>query len=308
MEARLICPSMRSAVVVGILALLVPAALCAQPPSPPASTPPPVSTAPPASTPPKTPASTGATGPANSPRAKARTPVLGDYVPCLFDEGQIYDLRAQPDPSKQPLTETEAEKAVSTIRDNLQSTAPAEGGSDPTYEASQKLKSSMLVGVPRSSLSDVTTAWLTSQPGTDRTRVAAAATAAQASAGGTPGTFDRPPDVSCSFSIMQWQETRDTFGRRVANQYIAIEVNVRNLNSQNDFLIHDVQIAVDTGLDRTQFGRFQAGRDKQIVRAVIQRGQSEDFRNLAINSLLMIGAIAGGASAAVTQGLLHSAS
>ena len=104
--------------------------------------------------------------------------------------------------------------------------------------------------------------------------------------------FQPPDDVSCSMAVLTWQETSDIFGRRVANTYIAIQVTVRNLNTTNEFLIHDIQVAVDTGLDPDSFSRFTAGRDKLLVRAVAQRGQSEDRRNLALNSLLAIGAIA----------------
>ena len=106
---------------------------------------------------------------------------------------------------------------------------------------------------------------------------------------------------------MQWPETRDSFGRRVANDYIALQVTVRNLNDQTEFLIHDIQIAVDTGLNPVQFGRFQSARDKLIVRNVAQRAQSEDARNLVINSLVAAGAIAGGASSAVTQSMVSTA-
>jgi hypothetical protein len=108
-----------------------------------------------------------------------------------------------------------------------------------------------------------------------------------------------PTDISCSVAVMGWREASDTFGRRVANQFLAIQVTVRNLNTRNEFLMHDIQVAVDTGLSTdsyfwTQYaGRFQAGRDKLLVRAVAQRGQSEDRRNLVLNSLMVIGAIAG---------------
>jgi|ERR1700688_559753 len=105
---------------------------------------------------------------------------------------------------------------------------------------------------------------------------------------------------------MQWKETSDNFGRRVANDYVALQVTVRNLNQQNEFLIHDIQIAVDTGLNRAQFGRFEAARDKLVVRNVAQRGQTEDRRNIIINTLQAVGAIAGGASIAVTAGLSGS--
>ena len=104
--------------------------------------------------------------------------------------------------------------------------------------------------------------------------------------------FKPPDDVSCSMAILTWQETSDIFGRRVANTYIAIQVTVRNLNKTNEFLIHDIQVAVDTGLAPADFSRFQAGRDKLLVRAVAERGQTQDRRNLALNSLLAVGAIA----------------
>jgi hypothetical protein len=244
--------------------------------------------------------------PPASPRGKAKVRPLGDYVPCLFDEGQVYDLRAQAEPSQQ-LTQAKAQTAVNTAKNELISTAPAGAEGDPIRNFANNNITTEALTSSTASVSDVSLAILATatKNGIDPTKVTSAANKAQQAV--TGGTFDRPPDVSCSFSIMQWQETRDTFGRRVANQYVAIEVNVRNLNDKNDFLIHDVQIAVDTGLNRAQFGRFQAGRDKQIVRAVIQRGQTEDFRNLAINSLLMMGAIAGGASAAVTSGLSSTA-
>jgi hypothetical protein len=108
--------------------------------------------------------------------------------------------------------------------------------------------------------------------------------------------FQAPGDVSCSMSILAWKETSDIFGRRVANTYVGVQVTVRNLNTKNEFLIHDIQVAIDTGIDRDEFGRFQAGRDKLLVRAVAQRGQSEDRRNLVVNSLQAAGAIASSGS------------
>jgi hypothetical protein len=108
--------------------------------------------------------------------------------------------------------------------------------------------------------------------------------------------FQAPTDVSCSVAVMSWKETRDIFGRRVANTFVAIQVTLRNLNTKNEFLVHDIQVAVDTGMTQDYFGRFQAGRDKLLVRAVAQRGQSDDRRNVVLNSLATVGAIAASAS------------
>jgi len=110
------------------------------------------------------------------------------------------------------------------------------------------------------------------------------------------GTFQPPPDISCSMAIMSWKETRDVFGRRVANTFIGIQVNLRNLNTKNEFLVHDIQVAVDTGIDADHFGRFQSGRDKLLVRAVAQKGQSDDRRNIVANVLQTVGSIAAASS------------
>ncbi len=122
-----------------------------------------------------------------------------------------------------------------------------------------------------------------------------------------PQLYEPPNDISCSISVMPWKETSDTFGRRVANQFLAIQVTVRNLNTKNEFLMHDIQVAVDTGLSTDGYfwkqyaGRFQAGRDKLLVRAVAQTGQSMSPRNLALNALIVVGAIAGSSSIAGTS-------
>jgi hypothetical protein len=115
--------------------------------------------------------------------------------------------------------------------------------------------------------------------------------------------FQPPNDVSCSMAVMSWKETRDIFGRRVANTFVAIQVTLRNLNTKNEFLVHDIQVAIDTGVTPGYFGRFQAGRDKLLVRAVAQRGQSSDRRNVVLNVLQTVGAIS--AASSLTAGTVE---
>jgi hypothetical protein len=66
-------------------------------------------------------------------------------------------------------------------------------------------------------------------------------------------------DVSCSQSVLPWNETRWIFGRQIADNYIAFQVTARNLNPDQEFLIHDLQVAVadfaptnDSGKDNPQ--------------------------------------------------------
>jgi hypothetical protein len=235
-------------------------------------------------------------------RGTAKTRPLGDYVPCLFDDGESYELRALEDPSTAPLNQAQAQTAANAAKAYLISGAASGSEGDAARNAANTITAETFTSV-NASPADVPTVVqaAASKNNVDPAKAAQAGTAAQNAV--TAGTFKRPSDVSCSFSVLQWRETSDTFGRRVADEYVAIQVNVRNLNTQNEFLIHDIQIAVDTGLNPKQFGRFSASRDKLIVRDVAQRGQTEDFRNRAINVLEMLGSIAGGASAAVTQSL-----
>ena len=120
-----------------------------------------------------------------------------------------------------------------------------------------------------------------------------------------------PFDVSCSQSILTWEETKDIFGRRLADTYVAIQVVVRNLSPDKEFLMHDVQVAIDHGpswLNGTDPGtrydkRFVAGRDKLLVRGVALRGQSDDPRNRFIRIAETLGDIAGAISPALGKAL-----
>ena len=244
--------------------------------------------------------------------ARAAQPPLGDYVPCLFDAGQNYELREHsyrddnatltidqidgilkdiPDilkPPALPKIPTDAQKAENAAATNsvtaLTADLKAVEGILPTLTPEQLASLAQQLGT-----------------GTGLSADQLKLLNAYLLAVNPASTYDRPNDVSCSFSVLQWKETKDVFGRRVANDYVALEVNLRNLNTKNEFLVHDIQIAVDTGLTPYQFGRFEATRDKQLVRGVVQRGQSEDRRNLIINSLTAAGAILSPVSAAIAD-------
>ncbi len=95
-------------------------------------------------------------------------------------------------------------------------------------------------------------------------------------------TMERPTDVGCAMSILSWRETLNAYGRTIANTYVAVQVVVRNLNKDQQFLVHDVEFA--TNADPTgRLGRYFSGRDKVVVRALSSSQQSFDPRNLAVN-------------------------
>lgn len=97
-------------------------------------------------------------------------------------------------------------------------------------------------------------------------------------------TNDHPPpeDVACSQSILSFRETSDAFGKRIAGTYVAVQVVVRNMNKDFEFVLHDVQVAA---LLHNLDGHFRAGREKLIARGVAIKGQSLDPRNMLMGGL-----------------------
>lgn len=104
-------------------------------------------------------------------------------------------------------------------------------------------------------------------------------------------SFSRPNNVSCSMSIFPWDETHKVFGRTVADTYLAVQLTVRNLDQENEYLIHDAELAVEA--NSAQLERFQVGHEKEVVRNVLTYGQSYDRQHIFINITDGIGTILG---------------
>lgn len=98
-----------------------------------------------------------------------------------------------------------------------------------------------------------------------------------------------PTDVGCQMIMLPWHVTADSFGRHVADQFIAFQVIVRNLNATQEFVLHNTSIALDTG-------RFYAGVDRMLVRNTQQHGNYYDRRNFWMRVLEVAGDIAAGAA------------
>lgn len=102
--------------------------------------------------------------------------------------------------------------------------------------------------------------------------------------------FERPNDIGCAMSILDWNETRYAFGSLLANEYIAVQVTVRNLNPSKEFLLHDVELAVDAD-PNGRYGRFFSGRDKIIVRALSNAQQNYSRRNFLVHTAEAVGTL-----------------
>lgn len=100
----------------------------------------------------------------------------------------------------------------------------------------------------------------------------------------------RPTDVGCAMSLLTHGETSKAFGYLIAKEYIAVQVVVRNLNRDQEFILHDVEFAVNAD-PMGRLGRFYSGRDKVIVRTLSSQQQTLDPRNLTVNLAKGVGAL-----------------
>jgi len=98
------------------------------------------------------------------------------------------------------------------------------------------------------------------------------------------GKFVRPSDIGCAYQVLSWNDSRLLFGRSVANEFISIQVTIRNLNPKDEFLVHNAMLSVDTDIHKA-IGRYFEGVDKIGVEAYNNAGESLTARGIVGNSI-----------------------
>ncbi len=94
-------------------------------------------------------------------------------------------------------------------------------------------------------------------------------------------------EVSCSYSLLSYSETKDNYGQRVAKTYYALQVGVTDNDPQFDYLLRSIVLTLPDG-------RRVASRVKRFAQGVAVEGRIHDTRNVIYNSLNWAGSIAGG--------------
>ncbi len=100
----------------------------------------------------------------------------------------------------------------------------------------------------------------------------------------------RPTDVGCSMTILSYGTTRYAFGQRVADEFIPVQIVVRNLNKNQEFLVHDAQVAVDEDING-RLGRYFSGTDKLTTRTFMLSANDFSKRSLTVHILQGVGTI-----------------
>ena len=167
---------------------------------------------------------------------------------------------------------------ISNLVDNVQKLAPTRSELEPMIAHEVETTASLAAARP------LIVSALKNGEGTADTN--AIVDAAQKSIAG----LVRPADVGCAMSILSYSETSKAYGRLIANEYIAVQVHIRNLNRNQEFVLHDAQFGVNAD-PGGRLGRYYSGRDKIIVRALSVAQQTRDPRNLLVHSVQGIGTI-----------------
>jgi hypothetical protein len=100
----------------------------------------------------------------------------------------------------------------------------------------------------------------------------------------------RPIDVGCSMSILSYETTRKAFGETMADEYIGVQIALRNLNPDKEFLVQSAEFRVDDDING-RAGRYFSGVDKLTAREYMLASRDLGKRNLMINVVQGTGAV-----------------
>jgi hypothetical protein len=93
-----------------------------------------------------------------------------------------------------------------------------------------------------------------------------------------------PTDIGCAYQILSWEESRLMFGRSVADNFIGVQVTVRNLNAKEEFIVHNAMLSVDSDIHGA-IGQYFEGVDKIGVEAYNNAGESLTVRGIIGDSI-----------------------
>jgi len=194
---------------------------------------------------------------------QSNPPLIGDYVPCIFDLDQHGNFRSLKVPALETQMKTAALDAIQSS--SLKPTQKIMVAND----ASQLMFSALTPQKIFDSIRQSAATALESDASLDAGGRSATSTAVANNvsiAAQQAGPIQRPSDVSCGMSVLPWSITRWSFGREIAENFIVVQVTVRNLNNEQQFLVHDVELAVDTqpGI----FNRFSSSVDQATIDGV----------------------------------------
>ncbi|HKX84952.1 MAG TPA: IPT/TIG domain-containing protein, partial [Pyrinomonadaceae bacterium] len=93
--------------------------------------------------------------------------------------------------------------------------------------------------------------------------------------------------------VMAPQIVSDTFGKRIAQNFVAIQVTVANHNEEFQYLINDVSLNLDKVFTPAA-NSYLSSAELSLLRGVAEKGQGQDTRNRTLRIFRAVGTIAAG--------------
>jgi hypothetical protein len=100
----------------------------------------------------------------------------------------------------------------------------------------------------------------------------------------------RPDDIFCSMSILSYETIRKAFGETMADEYIGVQIVVRNLNREQEFLVQSAEFKVDEDING-RLSKYFSGVDKATAREYMLASRELGKRNLMVNVAEGVGSI-----------------
>ena len=188
--------------------------------------------------------------------------LIQDYVPCLFDVDQSGNFRALKVPDLETQAQSQAKQVIQSS--SLSSDQKAHIIADASKVALSTLSPQKIHDYVFQSTTNAFA--ITGESPEAKTNTAEALSTAVAVVVSQAGPIKKPSDVSCGMSVLPWTTVRWAFGREIAENFLVVQVTVRNLNNEQQFLVHDVELAVDT--QPGVFNRFSSSVDQATVDGV----------------------------------------
>ena len=81
-------------------------------------------------------------------------------------------------------------------------------------------------------------------------------------------------DLFCSQALLDYHQTREIFGKGVADRYIVAQVTVRNLSDDFEYVLHDIRLGTTQAV--------VASIDRKLVRGLAQKTEQFSARAIAL--------------------------
>ena len=198
----------------------------------------------------------------------------------------LYHIKTQSDVVRASATDASSLLDALTMY-GLSNSDKARLQNDPSWFVRNNPRASSRGLADRLKNSDPGVAYVASLASIDPTSAQTMNSSLMASARTAINAMAAPKDIGCAYQILSWNQARLLFGRSVADDFIAVQITVRNLNSRQEFIVHNSELKVDADI-HGGMGRYFEGVDKLAVESYNSAGEPLTPRGIVGNSIAAV--------------------